>query len=35
MELTAAQMIDIAGMKAIYAHLFNDPKIEIALIIVL
>ena len=31
MRLTAAQLIDIAGMKAIYAHLDNDPEIEKAL----
>ncbi|HXS59741.1 MAG TPA: hypothetical protein VN703_02895 [Candidatus Sulfopaludibacter sp.] len=32
-DLTAAQMIDIAGMKAIYGHLKNDPEIEHALIV--
>ena len=31
MDLTAEQMIDIAGMKAIYGHLKNDPEIKQAL----
>lgn len=31
LDLTAAQMIDIASMKAIYAHLENDENIELAL----
>lgn len=29
--MTAAQMIDIASMKAIYAHLKTNPEIEMAL----
>jgi hypothetical protein len=33
MTLTAAQMIDIAPMRAIYAHLQNNPEIENALIV--
>lgn len=32
-DLTAAQMIDIASMKAIYGHLINDPEIKYALIV--
>lgn len=31
MELTAAQMIDMASMRAIYGHLQNDPEITDAL----
>ncbi len=31
MHLTAAQLIDIAGMRAIYAHLGFDPEISDAL----
>ena len=32
-DLTAAQMIDIARMQAIYGHLQNDPEIKQALIV--